>query len=295
MGESRRTVLKSMLAGTAALATAGLLPACSQQQPMEEEASAPLKNNINHAVARWTYNDLSLDDLCKTIKEIGFAAIDLVGPDEWHVLQKHGVTCSMCNGAEISLEEGWNNKIHHSTLIKNYSEHIPLVAKAGYKNLILFSGNRKGMGEEEGLENAVQGLQKILPMAERQGVVLQLELFNSKVNHPDYMADSSAWGVELCKRLDSENFKLLYDIYHMQIMEGDLISTIQQNHQYFGHYHTAGVPGRHEIDESQEIYYPAVMRAILETGYKGYVAQEFIPVNENKIASLREAIRICDV
>jgi hydroxypyruvate isomerase len=293
MGETRRTALKSMLAGSVSLATAGILPACTQKTM--EESPASLKNNIKHAVARWTYNDLSLDELCKTIKEIGFSAIDLVGPGEWEVLKHHGVTCSMCNGAEISLEEGWNNKIYHSTLIKNYSEHIPLVAKAGYTNLICFSGNRRGMDEEDGLKNAVEGLQKIMPLAEKHGVILQLELFNSKVNHPDYMADSSAWGVELCKRLGSENFKLLYDIYHMQIMEGDLIRTIQQNHQYFGHYHTAGVPGRHETDESQEIYYPAVMQAIVNTGYKGYVAQEFMPAKENKIASLQEAIRLCDV
>lgn len=293
MEKTRRTVIKSIFASSVTLATAGVLPACNERE--SKKPVLEMKNNINHSVCRWTYGDLPLAELCTTIKEIGFAAIDLVGPEEWHVLKQQGVTCSMCNGAEISLEEGWNNKTHHATLIKNYSEHIPLVAKAGYRNLICFSGNRNGMSEEEGLNNAVEGLRKIMPLAEQHGVVLQLELFNSKVNHPDYMADSSVWGVELCKRLGSENFKLLYDIYHMQIMEGDLIRTIQQDHRYFGHYHTAGVPGRHEIDETQEVYYPAVMRAILNTGYQGYVAQEFIPVQEDKVAALREAIRICDV
>jgi hydroxypyruvate isomerase len=298
MKETRRTALKSILAGTVTLATAGVMPACAEQQSKEELKAAGtegLKNAINHSVCRWTYNDMSLEDLCKTVKDIGFSAIDLVGPNEWDVLKKWGVTSSMCNGAEINLVDGWNNKSNHATLIKNYTEMIPRVAKAGYKNLICFSGNRNGMSEEEGLQNCVAGLKQIIPLAEEQGVIIQMELLNSKVNHPDYMADHSAWGVELCKRLGSNNFKLLYDIYHMQVMEGDIISTIQQHHQYFGHYHTAGVPGRHEIDESQELFYPAIMRAILATGFKGYVAQEFVPAAENKVASLREAIRICDV
>jgi hydroxypyruvate isomerase len=143
------------------------------------------------------------------------------------------------------------------------------------------------MDDETGLKNSVEGLKKILSLAEKRGVIVQLELFNSKINHPDYMADNSAWGIELCKRIGSENFKLLYDIYHMQINEGDIIRTITDNHQYFGHYHTAGVPGRHEIDNSQELFYPAIMRAIAKTGFKGYVAQEFAPAKENKIAALR--------
>lgn len=291
MGETRRTALKQMLAGSVAFAATGLMPACAQKLPKK----VAMKNNINHSVCRWTYGELSLDELCNTVKDIGFAAIDLVGPQEWHILKKHGIDSSMCNGAEISLEDGWNNKNNHATLINNYTRHIALVAEAGYKNLICFSGNRSGMSEEEGLQNSVEGLRQIMPLAERAGVIIQMELFNSKVNHPDYMADGTAWSVELCKRLGSPNFKLLYDIYHMQIMEGDLIATIQKNHAYFGHYHTAGVPGRHEIDESQEIFYPAVMRAIVATGYKGYVAQEFMPVQEDKIASLRKAIQICDV
>jgi len=201
----------------------------------------------------------------------------------------------MCNGAEISLTEGWNNKQYHSTLIKNYAAHIELVTKAGYKNLICFSGNRNGMDDETGLKNSVDGLKQILALAEKKGVIIQMELLNSKVNHKDYMCDRSKWGVELCKRLGSQNFKLLYDIYHMQIDEGDVIRTIKDNHEYFGHYHTAGVPGRHEINDTQELYYPAIMRAIKETGFKNFVAQEFIPTGENKMASLKEAIKICDV
>ena len=289
--QNRREVIKTVLAGSVAFSAAALTisSAWGANEPFKP------KGNIRHSVCRWTYSQLSLDELCKTVKEIGFNAIDLVGPAEWSVLKKNGVDCSMCNGAEISLEDGWNDKANHPQLIKNYTEMIPLVSKAGYKNLICFSGNRRGMDDETGLKNSVEGLQKIMPLAEKNGVIIQLELFNSKVNHPDYMADNSAWGIELCKRLGSENFKLLYDIYHMQISEGDIIRTIQNNHQYFGHYHTAGVPGRHEIDESQELYYPAIMKAIVATGYKGYVAQEFIPLQENKIAALREAIKICDV
>lgn len=254
-----------------------------------------MSSNINHSLCRWTYDHLSLDELCLLVKDIGFNAIDLVGPEDWPVLQKHDVFSSMCNGAEISLEEGWNNKSYHEQLKKNYTEMIPRVAKAGYKNLICFSGNSRGMDEETGLKNCVEGLGKIVSLAEKHDIILQMELLNSRIDHSDYMCDNSDWGVALCKQIGSNNFKLLYDIYHMQVNEGDLIGTIRKHHQYFGHYHTAGVPGRNEIDETQEIYYPAVMKAIVATGYQGYVAQEFIPKKEDKIASLREAIKICDV
>ena len=259
---------------------------------------AALKSDIHHSVCRWTYNFLSLENLCGVVKRIGFSAIDLVGPGEWNILKAQGIDSSMCNGAEISLTEGWNNKQYHATLVKNYTDHINLVADAGYKNLICFSGNRKGMDDETGINNCAEGLKKIMALAEKRNVVVQMELFNSKVNHPDYMCDKSAWGVELCKRLGSPNFKLLYDIYHMQINEGDVIRTITNHHDYFGHYHTAGVPGRHEIDETQELYYPAIMKAILATGYKGYVAQEFVPTGKDdtsKIEALEKAVKICDV
>jgi hydroxypyruvate isomerase len=288
---NRREAIKKGLAASLALGAVSLQGAYAAG----EGKAVGLKGNIKHSVCRWTYDGFSLEELCRTVKDIGFSAIDLVGPAEWPVLKEWDVDCSMCNGAELNLVDGWNEKRNHAQLVKNYREMIPLVAKAGYKNLICFSGNRRGMDDETGLQNCVEGLQKIMPLAEQEGVVIQMELFNSKIDHPDYMADKSLWGVELCKRLGSENFKLLYDIYHMQINEGDIIRTIREYHPYFGHYHTAGVPGRHEIDESQELNYPAIMRAILSTGFEGYVAQEFIPVEENKVASLREAIRICDV
>lgn len=296
---SRRNVLKNMLLGASSIIAA---PAVSFASYYETEKKFKLKGNINHSVCRWTYSFLPLDELCIAVKKIGFNAIDLVGPKDWNTLKAHSVYSSMCNGAEISLTKGWNDKQYHSTLIKNYSEYVELVAVAGYKNLICFSGNRNGMpvrsadgDDETGLKNCVDGLKQILTLAERRGVMIQMELLNSKVDHKDYMCDRSKWGVELCKRINSENFKLLYDIYHMQIDEGDVIRTIKDNQQYFGHYHTGGVPGRHEINETQELFYPAIMKAIKETGFKDYVAQEFIPTRENKIASLKEAIRICDV
>ena len=226
---------------------------------------------------------------------MGITAIDLVGPKEWDVLKRHGLDSSMCNGAELNLVDGWNDPKFHPQLISNYTTMISLVAKAGYRNLICFSGSRRGMDDEKGLKNCVEGLQKILPLAEKNGVVIYMEVLNSKVNHPDYMADNTPWTIELCKRLDSENFKILYDIYHMQVMEGDIIQTIRDHHQYFGHYHTAGVPGRNEIDETQELHYPAIIRAIVETGYTGYLAQEFIPKGADKLAALRKGVEICDV
>lgn len=288
----RRKVLKNLVLGGSAVVAA---PSLSFAACEMKETTAALKGNINHSVCRWTYNHLKLNELCVAVKNLGFAAIDLVGPSEWDTLKKHGVYSSMCNGAEISLTQGWNDKKFHPTLLKNYSEHIDLVASAGYKNLICFSGNRNGMDDETGLKNCADGLKSLMSIAEDRGVVLVMELLNSKVDHKDYMCDNSAWGVALCKRIGSPNFKLLYDIYHMQVDEGDVISTIQNNHQYFAHYHTAGVPGRNEIDDTQELFYPAIMKAIHATGFKGYVAQEFIPKKKDKLASLQQAIAICDI
>lgn len=283
-----------LLAGTAITASPSISLAGCESAP----GTKKLKGNINHSVCYWTYNFLPLDELCDVVKKTGFSAIDLVGPKDWNILKKHGVYSSMCNGAEISLTEGWNHKEYHSTLINNYTEHINYVADAGYKNLICFSGSRKGMDDETGLKNSVEGLKQILSLAEKKGVMIQMELLNSKVDHHDYMCDKTPWGIELVKRIGSPNFKLLYDIYHMQIDEGDVIRTITDNHQYFGHYHTGGVPGRHVIDESQELYYPAIMNAILQTGFKDYVAQEFVSAKkekDEKIAELKKAVSICDV
>jgi len=291
----RRTAIRSLLASTAGIGVASPLTAWANSN-ME---LAPLKGNIRHSVCSWTYDFLSLEELCQVVKKIGFSAIDLVAPSGFKTLQANGIDCSMSYTAgKISLTEGWNRIENHDWLVKDFLDAIPVVAEAGYKNLICFTGNRNGMDDETGLKNCVQGLKRIMGAAEKNGITIQLELFNSKVDHKDYMADRSDWGVALCKRLGSSNFKLLYDIYHMQISEGDVIRTIRNNHEYFGHYHTAGVPGRHEIDENQELFYPAIMRAIHQTGYQGYVAQEFISekkTNTEKIASLKKAIQICDI
>ena len=254
-----------------------------------------MKGNINHSVCKWCYGQISLEEFSVVVKSMGIKGIDLIGPKEWPILKKYGLTSSMCNGAEISLTEGWNDKKYHSTLVDSYLKHIDLVADAGYTNLICFSGNRRAIDDETGMENCLEGLKKILGYAEKKGVIIQMELLNSKVDHQDYMCDNSPWGFELCRRIDSSNFKLLYDIYHMQINEGDVIRTITENQQFIGHYHTGGVPGRNEIDQTQELFYPAIMKAIVTTGFKGFVAQEFIPKNNNPMQSLENAVRICDV
>ncbi|MFM6994931.1 MAG: TIM barrel protein [Sediminibacterium sp.] len=297
---NRRKLLKQVLSGSAAIATGLVLPqqANAQIEKLTSHLTEDnkLKGNIHHSVCRWCYSDLSLDDLCKEVKRIGFNAIDLLKPNEWSTVKKYGIECSMCyTGGETSLTKGWNNPANHPWLIKDYLEAIPLVAEAGYKNSICFAGNRNGMDDATGLQNWVDGLKQIMPLAEAKGVTIQIELFNSKVDHKDYMGDKSAWGIELCKKLGSPNFKILFDIYHMQIDEGDIIRSIQDNHFYFGHYHTAGVPGRHELDDRQELNYPAIMRAIKATGYNGFVAHEFIATNPDKISSLQQAVTVCDI
>jgi hydroxypyruvate isomerase len=280
--QSRRLAIKNLVAGTAALGTAPLLASFTTAE--QTNTSHTLKGNINHSVCRWCYNQVPLEEFCAAVKKMGITAIDLVGPKDWPVLQKHGLFSSMCNGAEINLVDGWNDKKFHAQLIKNYTDMIPLVAKAGYKNLICFSGNTRGIDNETGWNNCAEGLKQIMSLAEKNNVMIVMELLNSKINHKDYQCDKTAWGVELAKRVGSPNFTL--------------IRTIRDNHKYISHYHTGGVPGRNEIDDTQELYYPAIMKAIIETGFKGYVAQEFIPkrdTNEARLASLEKAVQICDV
>ena len=277
------------------IGAAGLVTTSSLGQSQNANKDFELKNNIHHSVCQWCYGYLPIEDFLVILKDLGIKSIDLVGPKDWPLLKKYDIHCAMCNGAEISLTEGWNDPQYHKQLIKNYTEIIPQAAEAGYTNIICFSGNRRGMNDYVGLQNCVEGLSKIMPLAKKHGIVIQMELLNSKVDHIDYMCDHTLWGVELCRRLDTDNFKLLYDIYHMQIMEGDVIRNIREYHPYFGHYHTGGNPGRHEIDETQELYYPAIMKAILATGFKGQVAQEFLPTWDDKIASLKEGFSICDI
>ncbi len=255
----------------------------------------PLKGNINHSVCRWCYGQIPLETFCAAAAEMGIKSIDLLDPHEWEVAARYGLTCAMAQGAGMGIEQGFNRLEHHDQLVADYQRVIPLVATAGLKNIICFPGNRVGQDDQLGWANCERGIRQLLPLAEQHGVTIVMELLNSKVDHPDYQCDHTAWGVELCQRLGSEHFKLLYDVYHMQIMEGDIIATIRANSQYIAHYHTGGVPGRNEIGRRQEVYYPAVMQAILETGFQGYVAQEFVPTAADPLHSLREAIAICDV
>ena len=292
--QNRRSAIKNMVTGTVAVGAAGMLSSFTSVAD-EQNTTMALKGNIHHSVCPWAYKPMTLDELCVEAKKMGITGIDLLGPNDWATVKKHGLDSPMCNGAEISLTDGFAEPKFHATLQKNYAEMIPKVAAAGYKNLICFSGSRRGMDNETGWKNCVEGLKPLVALAEKHKVVLVMELLNSKINHKDYFCDRTSWGVELCKRLGSENFKLLFDIYHIQVDEGDVIHNIKESHQYIAHYHTGGVPGRNEIDETQELYYPAIMKAIVATGYKGYVAQEFIPKNPDKMASLRKAIQICDV
>jgi hydroxypyruvate isomerase len=250
------------------------------------------KGRINQSVSRWCYGKWSLDELCEISKRLGIKAIDLLGPDEFETVKKHGLVCSLVNSH--SLTNGLADKKYHEECLAKLRETIDATAAAGFPTVISFSGNRRGIPDDVGVENAVEALKKIAGYAEQKKVNIVLEYLNSKVNHKDYMFDHTAWGVEVCKRVGSDRVKILYDIYHAQIMEGDIIRTIHENKDYIGHYHTGGNPGRNEIDDTQELYYPAIMRAIAETGYSGYVAHEFVPKGD-PLEALTYATRICDV
>ncbi len=248
---------------------------------------------LKQSVCRWCYDKIPLDTLCKAAKEIGLASVELLDEDEWAVAKSHGLTCAVSNGPS-TIPVGFNRRSEHDRLVKDSERLLPLVAAAGLPNMIVFSGNRAGMSDGEGLENCVVGLKRITPIAERLGVTVVMELLNSKVDHKDYMCDRTPWGAELVRRVESPRFKLLYDIYHMQIMEGDVIRTIRDNFDAIGHYHTGGVPGRNEIDDTQELAYPTIMRAIADLGYHGFIGQEFIP-KRDPLTSLAQGVKICDV
>ena len=296
--ERRDFVKTSLVAGTTALAVATIGPLASEAAPERRLTTMNLKGNINHSVCKWCYPGLSVEELAAAGKEMGLASVELLDPEDWPVLEKYGLTCAMPFGpvaeGKNRLTDGFNHIENHEWLVPMFKERIQAVAEAGYSNVICFSGNRGGLDDETGLSQCLQGLKAILPTAEKYGVIVCMELLNSKVDHKDYQCDHTLWGVELCKRVGSERFKLLYDIYHMQIMEGDVIRTIRDYHPYIAHYHTGGNPGRHEIDHTQELNYGAIMRAIVETGFTGHVAQEFIPTRD-PLTSLREGVAICDV
>jgi hydroxypyruvate isomerase len=272
----------------ASLGAAGVLAATDKAG-----ASPKLKGNLKQSVCKWCYKETSLEDLCRESADIGLKGIDLLSEPDWPIAAKHGLICAMANGPS-GINDGWNNPSDHEKLIKESERLLPLVKDAGLPNMIVFSGKRRGLTDDEGIEYCAQGLSKIMPLAEKLGVTVCMELLNSKRDHKDYQCDRTPWGVKLVEKVASERFKLLYDIYHMQIMEGDVIATIREHHKHIAHYHTGGVPGRNEIDETQELFYKRICEAILETGFTGYLAQEFIPKRE-PMASLRMCAQICDV
>ena len=294
---SRRSAL-GHIAGSAAVAAA-TASLGSRLSAAEAAIGGVLKGRVHHSVCKWCYPKISLEDLCVAGKGMGLQSIELLNPPDFPTLKKHGLTCAMVSNPVTEglggIEKAWNRVEHHDRLVAAYEKRIQEVSAAGFTNLICFSGNRAGLDDEKGIEHCALGLKRIMAAAEKANVTIVKELLNSRVNHKDYQCDHTEWGVELCRRIGSERFKLLYDIYHMQIMEGDLIVRIKKFHPYIAHYHTGGVPGRNEIDDSQEINYPAVMKAILDTGFKGHVAQEFIPKRPDALASLRQGVGICDV
>lgn len=284
---SRRSAIK---AAGATLLGAAMAPRLHADEAKKDYTP---KGNINHSFCRWCYGKIELVELATKAKAMGYKSIELLTPDEFLKVKPLGMTCAVLS-AVGGIADCYNRAENHEKLNKKAKELIDFAAEHNLPNVITFSGNRKGLADEEGLKVCAEGLKQVVGYAEEKKVTIIMELLNSKVNHADYQCDKSAWGIELCKRVGSERFKLLYDIYHMQIMEGDVIRTIKANHLYFAHYHTGGNPGRNEIDETQELNYPAIMKAILETGYKGYVSQEFIPKRE-PLASLEQGLRICDV
>jgi hydroxypyruvate isomerase len=289
---SRRSALTKVAGGTAALAAAASL---SHRLQAADNAASKLKCRIHHSVCKWCYGKIPLDEFCKAAKEIGLQSVELLEVQDFPTLKKYDLACAMVSGVPGGITSGLNRVENHDKIVEFFERTAPIVAEHGYPNIICFSGNRKAMSDDQGLENCVTGLKRIVPIAEKHKVTVCMELLNSKRDHHDYMCDRSPWGVELVKRVGSERFKLLYDIYHMQIMEGDMIATIRAHHDCIAHYHTGGVPGRNEIDETQEIYYPAVMKAIIDTGFQGFVAQEFIPKRPDALASLKQGVEICDV
>ena len=284
-------MMQGLALGTAAAAAyqSGMI---SAQEAVTE--TLKVKGNLKQSVSYWCFGSFPLDEFADICKKLGMVGVDLLGPDQWEIMLKKDMVVTMGNVPGVGIPKGFNHVENHDELVAAYEKWIPEAAKMKVPNLICLSGNRNGMGDEQGIENCVKGLQRIMPTAEKHGINIIMELLNDK-DHADYHAVSTPWGAEIVNKIGSDRFKLLYDIYHMQRMEGDLINNIRKYHSVIGHYHTAGNPGRNEIDDTQEINYPPVVKAILETGFKGFFAHEFIPSRNDKIASLRQAVEICDL
>ena len=296
---NRRKFLSTGAAAGAGAAAFGAEAACADTGADTGAAGAGAGTAaFRHSVTHWPFQKLTVDQLAVAAKGMGISSVELLDPGDWATVRARGMTCAVgyapAGDPKTRLTVGWNRRDNHAWLVPGYERGIALAAAAQVPNVICFSGNRGGLSDEEGLAACAEGLRRIMPAAERSRVTVIMELLNSKVDHADYQCDHTPWGVELVRRVGSERFKLLYDIYHMQIMEGDVIRTIRDHGRHIGHYHVAGNPGRHEPDASQELNYPAVMRAIAQTGFAGYVAQEFIPTGE-PLAALAEAVKTCRV
>ncbi len=289
-GSGARPTRRDLLQTAAATAALGLTGAAPAQAAAPRATSS--SGRIHQSVCRWCYGKISLEDLCVAAKRMGLVGIDLLNPSDFPTLKKHGLICTMTSSHPLS--NGLADPKFQAAALKTINTAIEATAREGWKNVICFSGNRRGIDDKTGMDNCVKALREIVPVAEKANVILSMELLNSKVDHHDYMCDRSPWGIELVKRVGSDNFRLLYDIYHMQIMEGDVVRTIENDHAYFAHYHTGGNPGRHELDDTQELNYKAIARAIAGVGHKGFMAHEFIPVRD-PLTSLGEAVELCVV
>jgi hydroxypyruvate isomerase len=287
---SRRELLKTVASG----ATLAALPSSSWPQGTAQTSTIRRKGNIRQSASRWCYQNIAIERLCEYAVHIGLQGIDLLNPEEFDVPPRHGLVCSMGYAGGGEIASALNRIENHARIEQGFRKNIPLAAKAGVPNVITFSGNRGGMSDEEGAKNTILGLNRVKKIAEDHDVTICIELLNSKIDHHDYMCDHSAWGVQVVQAVNSPRVKLLYDIYHMQIMEGDLVRTIQKNIDWIAHFHTGGVPGRHELDGTQEVQWDGVMRGIAATNFRGYVAHEFTPVRD-PLTSLRQAVDLCDV
>ncbi len=288
---TRRNLLHGGIASTVAALIDSPLLALTPEKP-------PRHNRIHQSVSRWCYKDIPLDHLCTAAASLGLKGIDLLQLEEFDIPARYGLVCTMGYAGGGEINKALNRLENHAAIEAAFRKNIPIAAKANVPNVITFSGLRTDstgtLSDEEGTRNCVIGLKSIKQIAEDHGVTVCMELLNSKRDHHDYMCDHTAWGVRVVEEVDSPRIKLLYDIYHMQIMEGDVIATIRQNAKWLGHFHTGGVPGRHELDDTQEVQWPAVMRAIADTGFTGYVAHEFVPTRD-PLTSLRQAVELCDI
>jgi hydroxypyruvate isomerase len=291
---------EALTAGTAAILAGAHGPsAAAARRPIRaanpyQEGRAVTKGRLKQSVSRWCYGKIPMPEFCKAVAAMGLTAIDLLGETDWPIVRDHGLICSMGNAGGGSIPDGLNVKANHDTIVKNFERLIPKAKEMGVPNVITFFGNRRGMSDEEATANCIEGLNRVKKIGEENGVTICVELLNSKIDHKDYQGDRSKFGVEIVKAVASPRVKLLYDIYHMQIMEGDLIRTIRDNHEYIAHFHTGGVPGRHELDDTQEVNWRTVATAIADLKYEGYFAHEFVPTRD-PLTSLREAVTLCDV